>query len=75
MKLDDYISYLASIDQLDELLGMEKVEENEKCINCSSELVKIKETLLYCKNCGCTYEHNENDDNKRLTYKLSQLGI
>ena len=69
MQADDFISYLAATDQLDEFLGLKKEDEQEKCINCSSELKKIKETLLYCKNCGLIYEKNNN--NKKLIYKTN----
>ena len=73
MKLDDFVSYLAATDQLDDFLGI-KEEEKEKCLNCNNELVQIKENILHCKNCGCVYEHNTKDEEKKLVYKTRQIG-
>ena len=73
MKLDDFVSYLASTDQLDDFLGI-KEEEKEKCLNCNNELAQINENILCCENCGCVYEHNTKDEEKKLVYKARQIG-
>lgn len=75
MKLEDYFSYLNASDQLYEMLGIEKEEETEKCINFNEDLKKIKENLLYCKTCGFIYEKNIQDDTNKLKYKINQLGL
>ena len=66
---DDFISYLYDTDQLDEFCGLKK--EEEKCINCGTELKQIKSTVNYCPTCKC--EVLVKDKAKKLTYTNRQV--
>ena len=68
IQTEDFISYLASTDQLDEFLGLK--ENIVKCPNCLEDLYIYEKNLFYCKKCKFMFEHNKNEKvaNKRLTY-------
>lgn len=68
IQTDDFMSYLAATDQLDEFLGLK--ENILKCPNCKEDLYIFEKGLFYCKKCKFMFEHSKEERvaNKRLTY-------
>lgn len=66
---DDFIGYLYATDQLDEFCGLKK--EEEKCINCNTELKQINSTVNYCPTCKCAVPVNNKA--KKLKYTNRQV--
>lgn len=74
--LNSLFSYLASTDQLDDLLGL-KHDNIANCPKCNEELLIYEDNILYCPRCNELEEYklNRSIDNKKLTLEQKRMII